>query len=267
MGILASRGFDAEKIMSTVTDIVNLSIAQNYDLASTTDLVAAALANFQLDASHAARVVDIFTTASNRSALSMGKLAYAFVYAAPSAAMMKMSMEELVAAMGTLADNGMEGTMIGTSLRMVLDKISKSTKIMGVATTDAAGNYRKLNDIMNDISKKNAGLDKFTKAFDVRASTAALALSKNVARTAELERQIIEETGSTLLQVERQLKTWENLVKSFESRIESLYLTVFDQIRNGSTIMRYSRGWNHCLTLSENELFAVSPNTVVSETA
>jgi hypothetical protein len=32
-------------------------------------------------------------------------------------------------------------------------------------------------------------------------------------------------------------------------------------------IVRYSRGWNHCLNLSENELFAVSPNTIVSETA
>ncbi|MDR1510754.1 MAG: phage tail tape measure protein [Synergistaceae bacterium] len=234
MGVLASRGYDAKKMLATVGDIVNLSIAQNYDLASTADLVSAALTNFQLDAKETARVADIFTQASNQSALSMGKLSNAFVYAAQPAAAMNMSIEELVAAMGVLADAGMQGEMIGTAMRSILQKVASSTKIMGVATRDAAGNFRKLNDIMADISKTGSGLDKFTEAFDVRSATAALALSKNVSRAAEQERKLFESTGATIRQVEKQLQTWENVVKAFLSRVESLYITVFDQIKSSA---------------------------------
>jgi hypothetical protein len=139
MGVLASRGYDAEKMLADLGDIVNLSIAQGYGLAESADLVSAALTNFQMDISQVGHVANVFTEACNRSALSMSKLQYSFVYAAAPAAAMGMKIEELVAHMGALGDSGMQGEMIGTTLRNIMSKVASSTKIMGVATRLVSG--------------------------------------------------------------------------------------------------------------------------------
>lgn len=234
MEVLASRGYSAGKMLSVVGDIVNLSIAQNYDLAGSADLVSAALINYQMAETDAGKVADIFTQASNRSALSMEKLSYAMRYAAAPAAAMGESLESTVAAMGALADAGLASMQIGTTLRGVYGTIAQNAEVLGVSTRNAEGKLRSLSEVMGEISTKGYGLDKFTEAFGVEIATGALILSKSVDKIKGLNEELANSFGATAAQVEKQMQTWENISKGFESRVESLYLTVFDQIKNTS---------------------------------
>ncbi|MDR2179816.1 MAG: phage tail tape measure protein [Synergistaceae bacterium] len=141
-----------------------------------------------------------------------------------------MSVEELTAMMTVMADAGMQGEMIGTTIRNIAMKIASSTEVMGVSTRDAAGNMRSMIDVMRDISQTGAGFAEFAETFKARGANGALILSRNIDNIAQQYNMLMQVSNEASEQVEKQTQTWGNVVKSFESRVESLYLTIYDQI-------------------------------------
>ncbi len=124
MELLAQRGNDAKKIIATVTDVSNLAISQNVDMASAAELLGSAMTNFGIAVENASKVTDIFNNASNQSALTMTKLAEGLKYVGPAASAAGMKLEEAISAMEVLANSGLDGSMIGTGLSMTLSKLS-----------------------------------------------------------------------------------------------------------------------------------------------
>ena len=201
MEVLAQRGTSVKDILASVTDVTNLAISQNVDLASAAELMGSTMTNFGLNISEASRVTDIFNNASNQSALSMSKLSTALTYVAPSAAAAGMSLEETVAAMEVLANSGLDGSMIGTSLSMALQKIVEQSHILGVRTKDAAGNMRPLKTIFTELAEKGMTLAQATEIFGARAAKAGLNLVK-YANTLEQNEEALKKLGSTSAAVE-----------------------------------------------------------------
>lgn len=237
---MASAGMDADEILKAVGDTVNLSISQNYNLANSANLLVSTLKIFGQGAESAGRVVDLFNNAANQSMLNMTKLADAMVYAGPTAHSLGMSLESTVAAMEALSQAGLDGSMIGTGLRQVLSALvapsSEASKVfskLGVSVYDAAGKMRPFADIMKDLAASGMTAEDAFKAFGDRGATAVQVLSQ---ASDQLERYEagLRTAGTAQTQVEEQMKTWPNVIKSLTSAIESLELKVFSGIKGSA---------------------------------
>ncbi len=233
MELLAQRGNDAKKIIATVTDVSNLAISQNVDMASAAELLGSAMTNFGIAVEDASKVTDIFNNASNQSALTMTKLADGLKYVGPAAASAGMKLEEAISAMEVLANSGLEGSMIGTGLSMTLSKLAGSAEVLGVRTKNLDGTLRPLKDIFTELQSKGITLGQATATFGERAAKSALNLIKYADSLASNEKNL-KKWGSTQAAVEEKMKTWPNTWAAFKSAVEEVHIEIFDQIKEQS---------------------------------
>ena len=130
---LAAAGFTTSEIMSAMPGLLNLAAASGEDLASSSDIAASTLRGFGLAASDAAHVADVLAANANRTNSSVADTGEAMKYIAPLARAAGLSLEETAAAIGIMANAGVNGSQAGTSLRGALSRLSKPTKDMSEA--------------------------------------------------------------------------------------------------------------------------------------
>jgi TP901 family phage tail tape measure protein len=100
---LAAKGFDANQTIASMPGIIKAAEASGEDLALVSDTITSALNAFRMEASEANKVADVMAMTANKSAAGIADMQYAFKYAAPAAAQLGISMEELAAATGIMA--------------------------------------------------------------------------------------------------------------------------------------------------------------------
>lgn len=166
MELMAAAGFEVNEIIGAMPGVIAAAEASGEDLAIVSDVVAAALNGFGLEAAEAARVADIMAMAANRSAASVNDFGYAFKYAAPLAKQLGIEIEDLSAMVMVMADAGIEGSQAGTTLRMTMQRLANPPKkardaiqALGVSLTDANGKMRPTKDILADIIVAMQDLD------------------------------------------------------------------------------------------------------------
>jgi TP901 family phage tail tape measure protein len=107
---------------------------------------------------NAATAVDIISAAADSSTASVEGLAEGLANVGPVANTFGLSLEETTAALAIFTDGGLSGAEAGTQLKSILtsltsDAARKELRRLGISVSDAAGNIRPLNDILNDIQK------------------------------------------------------------------------------------------------------------------
>lgn len=132
MDRLAAGGFNAEQTIGAMPGIIEASIASGEDLATTSDVITSALSIWNLTqgdvAANTTHVADVVQAAANASKLGMQDFGLAMQYAGAPAAALGINIEELGAAMGIMANNGIEASTIGTSLRATLSRLASPPK-------------------------------------------------------------------------------------------------------------------------------------------
>lgn len=189
MELMAAKGYDAQQVIAAMPGVIAAAEASGEDMALVADTVASALNAFQLEASEAARVADVLAMSANTSAAGVNDLQYAFKYAAPVANSLGISLEQLAAATGIMADNGMKGEQAGTTLRAALLRLtdpSKEAKAMmdelGLSVTDASGKFLPFDQIIGQLATSTANMTDAQKAqalstiFGTEAMTGMLSL-------------------------------------------------------------------------------------------
>lgn len=143
---LAAAGFETDEIMSAMPGMLDLAAASGEDLAASADIAASTLRGFGLEASEAGHVADVLAENANRTNSSVAETGEAMKYIAPLARAAGISMEETAAAIGIMANAGIQGSQAGTTLRGALSRLSKPTDIMqqamdelGVSFYDSEG--------------------------------------------------------------------------------------------------------------------------------
>ncbi|MGR6115022.1 phage tail tape measure protein [Aeribacillus composti] len=162
---MAAKGFDAQQVIAAMPGVISAAEASGEDLALTADVVSSALNGFRLSADQSGKVADILAMAANKTAAGISDMGYAFKYAAPAAANLGISMEELSAATGIMVNAGMAGEQAGTTLRMAFNRLASPTKEasktmeeLGFSALDANGNFKPLNQIVGELNKSMAGM-------------------------------------------------------------------------------------------------------------
>lgn len=162
---LAAAGFTTNEIMNAMPGMLNLAAASGEDLASSADIAASALRGFGLEASEAGHVADVLAENANRTNSSVAETGEAMKYVAPLARAAGISLEETAAAIGIMANAGIQGSQAGTTLRGALSRLSKPTADMqeamdelGVSFYDSEGKMLSLTDQVGMLQSAMEGM-------------------------------------------------------------------------------------------------------------
>ena len=156
MAILAAAGLDVNEIISATPQVLNMASAANLDIAQTAGIATTVLRAFGLEASQMASVADAMAAGSVAANMTLADMGETMKYLAPLAAAAGQNVNEVVTAMALAAQRGISGSMAGTNLAMVFTQLADSgvqEKLaeMGVAVTDAEGNFLPFIDIVKQL--------------------------------------------------------------------------------------------------------------------
>lgn len=178
LGFMALAGWDAEKSISALPGVLNLSAASGMGLAQASDMVTDYMSAFSKSVSDytgealtAAEFSDKLAFAQANSNTNVQMLGDAFKNCAANMNASGQQMDTVVSILGALANQGLKGSEAGTALSAVMRDINNEMEdgaisINGttIAIADANGNYRDMIDIMADIEKATAGMGDTQKA-------------------------------------------------------------------------------------------------------
>ena len=125
---MAMAGWEVDEIYSGLPGVLALAAASGEDLATTSDIVTDAMTAFGLTAEEAGHFADVLAQTSASANTNVGLLGESFKYVAPVAGALHYSIEDVSLALGLMANNGIKGSMAGTSLRNILQRMVKPTK-------------------------------------------------------------------------------------------------------------------------------------------
>lgn len=219
LNYMALAGYDAEKSMATLPNVLNLAAAGNLELATSSDMVTDAESALGLQSEETARLVDEMALASTKTNTSVGQLGEAILTVGGTAKFLAGGTQELNQVLGILADNSIKGAEGGTKLRNIILSLSSPTKdaaaqleALGVSVFDAEGNMRRFSEIFPDLQRSLSSLtdqrqiDALSKIFNSRDIAAAQALLGTTAeRWGELEAAIGGASGAAERMAETRL--------------------------------------------------------------
>lgn len=205
--LFARAGGTVEEAINGATEaIVRLQVASQGELSAAQAAIAlsAALKQFSLEGKDAVRVADNLTAAAQASALSFTGVQQAFIQAAPGAAALGITIEDLSAAIALIGDQLIKGTTTGTAFKQfVLDLVNPTKQAeaelakYGVTLRDAGGNALPFIDALTNL---NNGLgDNAEQAGLVTKEQRATALAIAFGSRAFLAANILVRGGTTEL--------------------------------------------------------------------
>ena len=166
---LSRAGFTAKETGESLQGIVTGAEATSVAFDQLGSIVSSSLRSFGLATSDTASVVDTLVQTANSSNQTILDLGEALSYAAPSARTLGISIGDLSATIGLLADNGIRGSRAGTSLSTGLNRLqlaasgseealfeitrgsamlTKAMDTLGSQVLDAEGDLKPLDDVL-----------------------------------------------------------------------------------------------------------------------
>ncbi|MCL4867788.1 MAG: phage tail tape measure protein [Anaerolineae bacterium] len=240
LAFLAMAGFDVEQSIAALPAVLSAAAAGNMDLATTADIVSNVLGGFRLDAEEAGRVADVLALASANSNTSIEMLGQTMKFAAPTAANLGWSLEEVTAAAGFLADAGIQSSLAGTHLRAVMGSLATPTSIaadaleeMGIAVRDAEGNMLPLPNIIGQFEGALAALGPEQRDFALNAifgreaaGSFSILLGRGSEALGEYADKLEGAGGAAEEMANRQLDTLQGSMTLLKSAIDGVAVTV-----------------------------------------
>lgn len=208
----AKLGFTANEIVQVTESTLSLAQVTGAALPRAAEVSGAALRTFGLQAEEVGQVNDVVAVAISKSALDFESFAETMKYAGSQAAISNVSMEELSAAMGVLANTGVKGSIAGTRLRMIFAKLSQ----------EGGDVHQKFLDLINS----NMTMAEAIERFGVRAATAIPVLQENREEFFRLEKEMRESAGTLDIMQKKMDDTSFAAQKRLKSALEDLSIQI-----------------------------------------
>lgn len=164
-GFLAMAGFDPQAILDAMPGMLDIAKAGDLGLAETADIVSNILTGMNLEASETGRLGDVLVGTFTRSNTNLQMLGETMKYVGPIASSVGQDVETMAAMAGKLGDAGIQGSMGGTALRAIINRLSAPPKAaadalaeLGVSAADAEGNMRNLPEVLAEIFEKTQNM-------------------------------------------------------------------------------------------------------------
>ncbi|KRB73082.1 hypothetical protein ASE01_20110 [Nocardioides sp. Root190] len=148
---LGKSGLSTAKIMAAVPEVMNLAATEGLDLAQAAGIVTSSLAQFRLRANQSSVVVNALAGASNASRSSVASLGESLKLVGSAGAGIGLSVNETAAALAALSDAGLDGSVAGTSLAAVFNRLVPQTDRARTAMSELGLNFVKSNGDFKNI--------------------------------------------------------------------------------------------------------------------
>ncbi|MCY9540915.1 phage tail tape measure protein [Paenibacillus alvei] len=242
MKYLGMAGWNTNSILAGMPGLLNLAAAAGEDLARTADIVSDTMTGFRLSADRANHVADVFAYTATKSNTNVAMMGETMKYVAPVAESFGASIEKTSALIGIMANAGIKASQAGTSLRAGFLRMADpkaraemSLEQLNVSFTDAKGNMKDINAIVNDLSVAFGRLtdgDKLAAAqriFGVEAATGWLSIIKEgPAALNEFTKALEGSEGAAAKMAKIMNDTTAGKIKLFLSEIESIWIDFYD---------------------------------------
>lgn len=243
MTALGRMGFSPAEIDVAIASVMDLSMATGTDLAQSADIAANSLRMFKLESSEMSHVADVLTAAANGSAQTLPDLFEALKMAGPQAATANESITDVAGAIGIMANVGIKGSLAGTALRrayinMANPKIQDFLKQYNIKTVDAAGNLRKMKDIIIEVGRAMQGMGTAEKmsfaedVFDMRGSFVGLTLGGNVEGMQEFIAKLEQAEGVAVKTAGEMESGMGGAIRLMKSAMEGLVIAIGETIND-----------------------------------
>lgn len=160
LNYMALAGYDAEKAMATLPNVLDLAAAGGVELATASDMVTDAQSALGLSLEQTTVLVDQMAKTSTKTNTSVGQLGEAILTVGGTAKFLAGGTAELNQVLGLLADNSIKGAEGGTKLRNIIlslsaptEKGAKALKDLGVAVFDAEGQMRQFSEFFPELQR------------------------------------------------------------------------------------------------------------------
>ena len=230
MEYMAMAGWKTSDMLNGIEGIMNLAAASGEDLATTSDIVTDALTAFGLSAADSGHFADILAAASSNANTNVSMMGETFKYCAPIAGALGFSAEDTAEAIGLMANSGIKASQAGTSLRTIMNNLSGEVTFVGknigevtIATSNADGSMRSLNDILADCRVAFSGLSESEKAANAEALVGKNAMSGFLALMNSSETDINKLRGA---------------IENCDGASESMAETMQDNLNGQLTILK-----------------------------
>jgi myosin heavy subunit len=218
----ARLGFTQNEIINLTESTIQASLAMNSSLDDTATLVGAVVIAFNnLGSENSPEIVDKLTLATQRSALAFSDLGTAIPKVAGAANALGISLDAMLAQLGTAQDATLDASIAGTSLRKIYLELSKR----GITLSEA----------LEQINTSSNRLNEAYNLFGIRAAVVGLALADNIEKTSRLEAELSNAAGTVERVAKEQMSTLDGSVKQLESSWEKLILS----FRNSEGFLSY----------------------------
>lgn len=221
---LGKLGFTVPEILNSTAAVLSLASATNTELAQTATQVGSALRAFQLDASEAGRVADVFAASTSKSALDMTKLDVALSQIAPVANQFGFSIENTVALMGKLADAGFEASTIATSTRSIILNLADSNGKLAKALGQPARTLPEVTKAFGELRDRGIDLASMLNLTDKRSVAAFANFLEGSESINKLSKELDNAGGTAQRMADTQLNTLQGRLAILNSAYQGLLL-------------------------------------------
>ena len=244
LNYMALAGYDTQKSMRMLPNVLNLASAGGMELARASDMVTDAASALGLKEAEVSGMIAQMAKTAQRSNTSVEQLGDAILTVGGTARYMAGGTDRLNTVLGILADNGIKGSEAGTHLRNMLMKLSNPTKEgekwikkLGVQIYDADGKMRdfaqifpELNVAMSKLTDqdKMKALSEMFNARDVASVNALMGTS--VKRWNELGNEILNAGDAAQQMSETQLDNLSGAMTLFQSALEGAKIAISDAL-------------------------------------
>lgn len=169
---LARAGFEPQQTIGALGGVINAASADEMELATASDIVASSIRAMGLRAEDATHVANVLANTSAKSNTNITQLGESFKFGAMTGKQIGMTIGELSATFGILANAGLKGSLAGTTFTNMVNKMAKPSekaraimKKWGINFKDNNNQMKKWSDIVDQFQSKmggmNANLDRF----------------------------------------------------------------------------------------------------------
>lgn len=249
---MALAGWNAQQAIDALPSVLNLAASSGMDLGRASDIVTDYITAFGLSVDDAARFVDIMSYAMSHSNTTTEMLGEAYKNCAATAHSMGITVEEVTAALMTMANAGVKGGEAGTTLNTLMTRLATDTKgcatqlkEFGVEIYDlTTGKMNSLSKIMVDLSAAwdslNGNMQRQAELAKAIAGTNQYAgfqtlmqgmskAAKEAGMSFEDYTKALEDCNGTASQMSKTMT--DNLtgdIKSMQSALDELKLKIFE---------------------------------------
>ena len=177
---LVKAGLNAEQALATLPQVIALAQGQMMEMGAASELVVKTVNQFGLEFKDAKTVVDLFATAANTAASSVPELQQALENSAQAARNSGLSLQQTLAALNTLIQNGVPAAEAGEALQNMLLELGNASSTAYQQLLGSSVATKDFNGALHLLAQGGQQARDFIGSFSERAQTAA-----NVLRTAK----------------------------------------------------------------------------------